>query len=289
MNMERVIQKVRENDVVLWIGSGYSLYAGMPTVGNLKELIMGVCSEEERGYLEKISSLHEFSSTFVNMRGGSENDLYKILRKAFKVVPKDTWVHDLLKEIPQLSTIVTTNYDKLIEGSYGNELDGVITNEHVPLITKNNVLYKIHGDIDLPQTMVVTSEDYTNFFRNQDTPLWNKIKTLFAENTIVFVGYSLADQNVDYLFENVTSQLGGIQKEAFLIAPNLPSFMIKKLTQKNIAYINMTGEEFTKTLHEEIKSKLLIDIQNNRVDSQIGLKILEKYKLKPKFEASTDD
>lgn len=288
MSIERLIQKVRDNDVVLWAGSGYSLYAGMPLVPNLKEMILEVCNEEEKKYLKEINALHEFTSTFIDMRNGSKNDLFKILRKAYKVTPKTTWVHDLMKEIPQLSTIVTTNYDKLFEESFGNEIDVVITNDHVPLITQSRVLYKIHGDIDLPQTMVVTSKDYTDFFQNQNTPIWNKIKTLFAEKTILFVGYSLADQNIDYLFDYITSQLGGVQKEAFLIAPNLPPFTITKLNKKNITYINMTGEEFTTELHNEIKKKLVIDIKRDKINPQVGLKILENHKLLPKFQATKD-
>lgn len=288
MGLERLVKRIRDNDVVLWAGAGYSLYANIPSVKVLTEKIKEECSEEERQYLNNINSLSELCSVFVDMRNGSKNDLYQILNKAFRIEPESKWVHGLLTEIPQINTIVTTNYDKMFEKAYQDDLDVVVLNEQVPLISKNNVLYKIHGDLDFPKSIVITNEDYTNFFRNQDTPIWNKIKSLFAEKTIVFVGYSLADQNIDYLYDNIMSTLEGFQKESFLVAPNLPQYLINRLTKKKITYINLTGEKFTKYIHEEIKKNLLIDIQNGKVESQAGLKILTKYNLLAKFESSSE-
>lgn len=228
MGLERLVKRIRDNDVVLWAGAGYSLYANIPSVKVLIEKIKEECSEEERPYLNNINSLSELCSVFVDMRNGSKNELYKILNKVFKFEPESKWIHELLTEIPQINTIVTTNYDKMFEKAYQDDLDRVVLNEHVPLVSKNKVLYKIHGDLDFPNSIVITNEDYTNFFRNQDTPIWNKIKSLFAEKTIVFVGYSLADQNIDYLYDNIMGTLEGFQKESFLVAPNLPQYLIKE-------------------------------------------------------------
>jgi len=287
MSIERLVQKVRENDVVLWAGAGYSLYAGMPSVLKLMEKIKEECNEEEKIHLNRISSLSELSSDFVNMRNGSKNELYRILRQEYNINPQTKWVHELLLEIPQITTIITTNYDKLFEEVYGINMDVVITNEQIPLVVKRNVLYKIHGDIDLPKSIVVTNEDYTDFFRSQDTPVWSKIKSLFAEKTMVFVGYSLADQNISYLYDNVMQALDGFQKESFLVAPNLPEFLINKLKRKKITYINLSGEAFTEYLHSEIFKKLLVDIDNGTIESRVGLGILERHKLLPKFESTS--
>lgn len=252
MSFERVVEKVRDNDVVLWVGAGFSLYAGMPSAKTLRELIISNCTEEEKDYFEN-QPLSEVASIFVDLRNGSRNELHKILQSVIDIEPKSLWAHQLIVEIPQIDLIVTTNYDKLFEEAYGRDISTIISDSQLPLATKRTNLYKIHGDINVPESIVLTSTDYTNFFRNHDKPLWNKIKTLLAEKTIIFLGYSLSDQNIDFLFENVINDIGSFQKEPYLVAPNLPKHILHRLTQKKINYIDMTGEEFIEKIHEEVK------------------------------------
>ncbi|UNT56875.1 SIR2 family NAD-dependent protein deacylase [Lysinibacillus capsici] len=252
MSFERVVEKVRDNDVVLWVGAGFSLYAGMPSAHTLRELIINSCSEEEKGYFNN-QSLSDAAGTFVDMRNGSRNELHQILQDAIDVEPKSLWAHKLISEILQIDLIVTTNYDKLFEESYGRELSTIVSDTQLPLANKRTRLYKIHGDINVPESIVLTNSDYTNFFRNTDKPLWNKIKTLLAEKTIIFLGYSLSDQNIDFLFDNVIKDIGSFQKEPFLVAPGLPPHILNRLNQKKVNYIDMTGEVFIEKLHEEIK------------------------------------
>ncbi|MFJ7185580.1 SIR2 family NAD-dependent protein deacylase [Lysinibacillus xylanilyticus] len=252
MSFERLVEKLRDNDVVLWVGAGFSLYAGMPSANTLRDLIINNCTEEEKGYFEN-QSLSEVASTFVDMRNGSRNELHKILQSAIDIEPKSINAHQLIADIPQINLIVTTNYDKLFEEAYGRDISPIITDSQLPLATKRTQLYKIHGDINVPESIVLTSTDYTNFFRNQNKPLWNKIKTLLAEKTIIFLGYSLSDQNIDFLFENVINDIGSFQKEPYLVAPNLPKHILNRLSQKRINYIDMTGEKFTEKIYEEVK------------------------------------
>ncbi|GIN20529.1 SIR2 family NAD-dependent protein deacylase [Siminovitchia fordii] len=252
MSLERVIKKIRDNDVVLWVGAGFSLYAGMPSANTLRDLIIRECSEEEKPYFENLS-LAEVASTFVDMRNGSRNELHQILQSAIDIEPKSIRAHQLIADIPQIDLIVTTNYDKLFEEAYGRDISTIVSDEQLPLATKRTQLYKIHGDINRPESIILTSADYTNFFRNQDKPLWNKIKTLLSEKTIVFLGYSLSDQNIDYLFDNVISNIGNFQKQPYLVAPKIPKHVLSRLGHKKINYIDMTGEEFVKEISEGVK------------------------------------
>ncbi|WP_071458456.1 SIR2 family NAD-dependent protein deacylase [Bacillus massilinigeriensis] len=252
MSFERLVERVRGNDVVLWVGAGFSLYAGMPSANTLRDLIIDSCTEDEKIFFEN-KSLGEVANTFVELRNGSRNELHKLLQDVIDIEPTSIWSHQLIAEIPQIDLIVTTNYDKLFEEAYGRDISPIITDIHLPLATKRTKLFKIHGDINIPESIVITSSDYTDFFRNQDKPLWNKIKTLIAEKTVIFLGYSLSDQNINYLFENVISDMGSFQKEPYLIAPKLPSHTKNRLTQKGIHYIDMNGEEFTEKLHSEVK------------------------------------
>lgn len=53
----------------------------------------------------------------------------------------------------------------------------------------------MHGSIDVPKNMVVTSEDYFQFL-SQESYFSRKLSTVLHENTVVILGYSLADTNL---------------------------------------------------------------------------------------------
>ncbi|WP_454844822.1 SIR2 family NAD-dependent protein deacylase [Priestia megaterium] len=256
MPLERLIDKIRNNEVILWTGAGFSLYAGMPNVGKIQDEILNSCTEEEKEYLQRLSDLSDMTGNFVEMRNNSRNDLNRILTKLIDVDPISLSTHTLLTEIPQIDTIVTTNYDTLFEEAYGRSLSTIVQNSHIPYTDDRKVkLYKIHGDIKQPNTIIITKKDYTDFFRRENEPIWNKIKSLIAEKTILFVGYSLSDQNIDYLLDNVIANLGDNMKESFLVTPHLPKHKISAFSQKKVEYIPMTGEELVQEIHTEIKKK----------------------------------
>lgn len=257
MALSRLINSIRDNDVILWTGAGFSYYAGMPKVDKIKEAILAESTDEEKEILEGISSLSEMSQEFVDMRNGSRHPVVSILRKLIYKEPDSLKYHKLLAEIPQIKTIVSTNYDLLFEQAYGMNLAPIVQKSNIPYATADKVnLYKIHGDILNDDTMVITKDDYTNFFRDQDNVMWNKVKSLLAEKTIIFLGYSVSDQNIEYLVDNVLADLGPNIKESYFVSPaGAPPHKVRKLAKKNITYIPMSGEEFVETVHSEIKKK----------------------------------
>ncbi len=60
--------------------------------------------------------------------------------------------------------VVTTNYDKLIETLAGaNECQSLTPGLPIPRSDSRVKIYHVHGSIDSPKNMVVTSEDYFRF------------------------------------------------------------------------------------------------------------------------------
>lgn len=103
-------------------------------------------------------------------------------------------VHNKIATIPHFKTIITTNYDKLFENAYGNDAQLLFKSEHISYLEKDKThLFKVHGDLSDPESVVLTKSDYENFFKNdaQYGLLWSEIKQIIAKNSIVFVGYNL--------------------------------------------------------------------------------------------------
>lgn len=91
---------------------------------------------------------------------------------------------------------VTTNYDKLLQALLPEDAcQTVCPGLPIPRSEAKATVYHIHGSIDLPKKMVVTSNDYFDFI---NTPFYfsKKLDTLLHESTVLIMGYSLGDANL---------------------------------------------------------------------------------------------
>jgi SIR2-like domain len=75
------------------------------------------------------------------------------------------------------------------------------------------LVYHLHGHYEIPQSMVLTEDDYLEFLvrlnRDASEPLLpSVIRTALAEHSLLFVGYSLSDWSFRVLFRGVIGSLG---------------------------------------------------------------------------------
>ena len=56
-------------------------------------------------------------------------------------------------------------------------------------------IYKIHGCVTEPETIMITSEDY-QMIEEKNKYLAAKLLTIFIEHPIVFIGYSINDEDI---------------------------------------------------------------------------------------------
>lgn len=106
-----------------------------------------------------------------------------------------------------LSGVITTNYDTFLESVFPEYTVYVGQEE----LLFNNIsgigeIYKIHGSITKPDSIVLTSLDYTEFEENASY-LIAKILTIFLEYPVIFMGYSLSDRNIRNIFETISKCL----------------------------------------------------------------------------------
>jgi hypothetical protein len=130
----------------------------------------------------------------------------------------------MLAALP-FSIVITTNYDHLfdIALSRANTRNGrpkqpnkVIYNpklaafpKKVPLdpTEERPILMKLHGDIDRPESIVVTEEDYVNFIQKMSDkdchPMHLNLRSRLNDWPVLFIGYSLRDYNLRLLFRTM--------------------------------------------------------------------------------------
>lgn len=67
-------------------------------------------------------------------------------------------------------------------------------------------IYKIHGSVTKPDSLILTSRDYLEF-EEKGSYLIAKLLTIFLEYPVIFIGYSLNDRNIRNIFETISNCL----------------------------------------------------------------------------------
>jgi hypothetical protein len=120
---------------------------------------------------------------------------------------------DYAREVELLSAlnvdgVITTNWDIFLEQIFP-EYKVFIGQEELLFSNPQEIgeIYKIHGCATDPRSLVLTTEDYEQF-NDKNTYLAAKLITLFVEHPVVFIGYSISDENVSSLLKAISLCIG---------------------------------------------------------------------------------
>lgn len=262
MSKERIFELIRKEEAVLFAGAGMSMYAGYPSGTHLAEIFYNELTNDVKQQIEFTTNLSKLSNDIYYLKGRSKNYMIEILKREYQKEPKSIEVHQLVAKIPQIKTIITTNYDTLFES----------TNKNIEVIRKSadcatanqkkQCLYKIHGDLTDTTNLILTNFDYQNYFvkEKEQSVFWNAVKTKLIENHIIFMGYSLDDSNIQIIIEKIISELGDHRKEMFFVAPSVSPAKLKFLQLNGIEYIQATAEELCKEIDEDLKNNYFLGL-----------------------------
>ena len=101
------------------------------------------------------------------------------------------------------------------------------------------VVYHLHGYLEIPESMVMTENDYLDFMirlhEKDRSILPPQIKIALTTNALLFVGYSLADWNFRVLFRSIFNSISSMAK--LIIAVQLRPTEVKS-EEEAIQYLN---------------------------------------------------
>ncbi|WP_100398119.1 SIR2 family protein [Bacillus sp. FJAT-44742] len=221
---------------ILFVGSGFSQrYINSPTWGALlKQLIdenpeiempMQYFVQEHNGnYAEIASELVDFYRTFAWKNHGNDDMFppflfesasrsihlkYKIASILIELMEQfNVETHELSEELGLIKklnpqAIITTNYDTLLETLFP-KYEAIVGQQVIRQKKATNIghILKIHGSVEDCDSIVIEQQDYDNFFQKQ-IYLIAKLFTYFMEHPIIFIGYSLSDENIKSILYNV--------------------------------------------------------------------------------------
>lgn len=259
-------EELEKGKLVVFVGAGVSKNSGLP---EWEELIKDYA--DYRGIKEFTSKQFLTIPEEVFERYGSLK-YYEIAEKRFlgKYVPNS--IHRILKKM-KLTYIITTNYDTLIEDEIKN-LQIVSKDEDLPYTNSNRMLIKMHGDFE-NKNIVLKKSDYDNYEKNFQL-ISTLVKGLFTTNTVLFIGYSYSDTNVQQIMNWIKEILKEKTRKAFLVeftnednkeeenGEQINKISLKLLNDTNDEVLYENKKERFNNNYEKTLTKFLSNIYNEK-------------------------
>jgi hypothetical protein len=224
---------------------------------------------------------------FIAVNSGSRAAKFKmdkVLKECLQAGPLPdfncaTSIHGVLADLP-LSTYLTTNYDFLMENALSAKLRQPFTeycrwnktlqklyplNDLIETSTDRPLVYHIHGIGGIPDTMVLTENDYETFllgFGLDDNIIPPSVRISISQYPLIFIGYSLRDWSFRVLFRAVVKeyeQNTGIPGITVQLSPAevtdqkvATDYITKKYEQIGLKIFWGTSSEFATTFRQKV-------------------------------------
>ncbi len=236
---KRIITDAKDNEqLVLFVGAGASVASGMPL---WKDAISKI--EEKMQLTDAQKDTLKIPQYYFNSRGKKEYT--QLMRDIFRyeetLIPSE--LHKKILDF-QTATIVTTNYDHLIElaAESNGEFMRVISQDiDMPYRKSKRELIKMHGDFE-HDNFVLKEDDFLNYSRNFRL-IETYVKSLIGSKVVLFIGYSLSDPDVKHIISWVKDVLKEDFQRAYLILTKTNPNDIEKEYYRNLGVNLIYGNE----------------------------------------------
>lgn len=207
---EDVITALQSNSMAVFAGAGLSKSAGFV---DWKGLLRTIATDLGLD-IDKENDLISIAQYNVNKIGGRSVINQKIINE-FNEEVELTENHKILARLP-INTYWTTNYDSLIERSLREakriaDVKHSISQLNVMKPRRDAIVYKMHGDIELPNEAVITKDDYETYFVDK-LPFVNALSGDLVAKQFLFIGFSFTDPNLDYILSRIRIQMRTAQR-----------------------------------------------------------------------------
>ena len=171
--------------------------------------------------------------------------------------------------------VITTNYDQLLEKALANAGKQPRVAIYTPRLEETTdyrkptvqspIVFKIHGCISRPETIVITDEDYIDFVLRMSNkepydPLPRRLKVYLTDWTTLFVGYSLLDYNLRLLFKTLRWKIDSANIPDMYSVDYSPDPLILDVWQSQRRYVKFIAQDvwsFVPRLYELVQGEEL--------------------------------
>ncbi|MDQ3820028.1 MAG: SIR2 family protein [Thermoproteota archaeon] len=210
------VSAMHEGDAALFIGAGMSRPAGfVDWRGLLRD-----CAQELNLDIDREHDLVAVAQYYLNRRSKDRSRLNQILKNEFDRPGTFSENHKIIGQLP-ISTVWTTNFDSLLEKAFwtgGKIVDVKSRDKNLAMPTKGRqvVLYKMHGDIAMPDEAIICKDDYERYATKHPL-IQNQLEADLINKTFLFLGFSFTDPHLDYMLSHLRTLLEENKREHYAV------------------------------------------------------------------------
>lgn len=215
---EQLVTAFLDGDLVIFAGAGVSTETRQVFPYTLYEDIAGRLGVDRAGLTPFPELMSAYEAKYGRM---SLLDVIKRRLDYVKSFPAidgtASLFHRELATAFTVTDIVTTNWDDYFERCCGA----------TPFLTpadwafwkaSDRKVFKLHGSISSPGSVVVTADDYARCQEDLDQGLLGaQLKTILATKTVVFIGYSFRDSDFNAIYDVFKRRMEGLVPRAYLV------------------------------------------------------------------------
>lgn len=270
-------EKACKNKLLVFIGAGASIgdmaESGLPSGSKLNQLLIDYYEEQDNLTDQPLDKVTEY----IEKKYGRKILIEKIY-ETIKEVTNPLKTHRLISELP-IKIFVTTNYDDLLEKSLktkNKQINRITSDSDITSISNNEInIFKIHGCVTTKEDdIIITESDYYEKFLLKSNLYIDILKAWLSTHTCLFIGYSLSDVNLKYLFFEISKKIGveNIKGRFYAIQRNPLKSDIEIWEKRGFIIVSEDKNTFLDNLIEEIEFKD-IEKHNNSLISRPTLSI----------------
>jgi hypothetical protein len=206
---EALATRAREGSLVAFVGAGASVGAGLPSWSELLERLAAHTAFQDGR--EPISSTElqrldarDAGAVLQRRLGGREKLAAAIQGEV--ATDRLALMHQLVASIP-IDEAVTTNYDLCLENAFADAGSEMRVLPRQPVAGARRWMVKLHGSVDDTSRIVLSRDDYLRF-EGDGVALAGVVQALLLTRHMLFIGYSLSDDNFHRLVHQVRGVLG---------------------------------------------------------------------------------
>lgn len=262
---DQLVEQLEDGNVVPFIGAGLSVAGGFPT-WEAHLLTQGRTAGMDAAHLKDLLEQGQYETVIAEIEASRSRDVFiQEIRDVFGRIGEITDSTLLVTEL-FTDTVITTNYDRLIEQAFDTGATNTlqVINGLNALEEPNNdrvSIIKLHGDIKTPDNCILSKNQYDDAYGNDEIDLTRQIPKLleyyYKNSSLLFLGCSLNNDRTVQAFRAIKDKVGDIaipQHFAIEQAPETEEELVSR--NEYLLRLGITGIWFEKGQFDYVEDML---------------------------------
>jgi len=264
-HFNQFVQCLAGGIVVPFVGAGLSVEGGFPSwKDHLRQ--QGRTAGIDNALVEELLATGQYEAVIEQIENKTNRDVF--IQEIRDVFSREGTVTGATMWLPELfvDTLITTNYDQLIEQAYEEKGQGALQiidglNALEETASNKITIIKLHGDIKNHTQCILSKNQYNQTYGNDELDLTLPIPRLlsyyYKNKNLLFLGCSLNEDRTMQVFRAVKDKIGNANiPQHFSIeqAPENEDELVRRNAQ--LAGLGITAIWFEKGIFEYVEEIL---------------------------------